>query len=383
MEDIRNNYCTPCYVVYEDKFLHNLRDIQDNFKNYWNNDVICGYSCKTNNSNSMLTLARKHGMYAEVVSTREYEQVKAVGYQDENIIFNGPNKGDSVYSACCGGAWINVDSIFELETLTDGFYKRYGRYPEKLGLRVNFDLEACVPGQTATAEEEGRFGICYENGDVEKAIFFLREKSIRLSGLHIHFTTKTRSLDVYRAISAMVHKIIATYNLELDYIDIGGGFWGGRKLAGKPTMDQYAEVITQTLNLKKQPILILEPGSALCSTVAEYWTEVIAMKDIRGTNFVLLDGCSLHINPFQIERNAQCRVCPIESRKEKKRVTRQVLCGSTCLEKDRLSELQDHYQLVPGDRVIFENVGAYTMSFVSDFILQRPSEFLEWSLKDE
>lgn len=383
MRDVFNGYSTPCYVVYEDRFQRNLKDILGNFKKFWKNNVICGYSCKTNNSKNMITLAKKFGMYAEVVSTREYELVKELGYQDKQIIFNGPNKGKTAVEACRNGALVNVDNLCELEKLTESFLRQYGSYPEKLGLRINFDLESYVPGQTSTGEEAGRFGICYENGDVDRAISFLREKDIRLSGLHIHYTTKTRSLEVYAAIAALLAEIIEAYGLRLDYIDIGGGFWGGRRLEGKPTMEQYAEVISRTLAIDEPPTLILEPGSALCSTVAEYWTEVLSVKDIRDTRFVLLDGCSLHINPFQVERNAQCSLYSKNECKDRARIGRQVLCGSTCLEKDRLSDLRNEGCLEAGDRVIFENVGAYTSSLVSDFILDRPNEYIEWSGKNE
>ena len=79
-------------------------------------------------------------------------------------------------------------------------------------------------------------------------------------------------------------------------------------------MEQYAKVIAEKLNMEQPPLLILGPGSALRSTVAEYWTKVVATKDIRGTRFVVLDGSSLHINPFQIVRNAQYHCPPADNR---------------------------------------------------------------------
>lgn len=377
MENQQESYLTPCYVISGDSFLKNLCDIRDNFSNHWKHGVICGYSCKTNNSTVMLSLAKQFGMWAEVVSSREYHLAKSVEFSDENIIFNGPNKGDAVYEACRSGALVNIDNLSELETFTEGFIERFHVYPPKLGLRVNFDLESYVPGQTATAEEDGRFGICYENGDLAYAISLLKNKNIHLAGLHIHYTTKTRSLDVYTAIANVMREIIRKHDLHLEYIDIGGGFWGGRKLAGKPTMEQYARTITRHLQIDDAPKLILEPGSALCSTVAEYRCKVVAIKDIRNTRFVVLDGCSLHINPFQADRNAQWHFVAKNAHTSRNRVPKQVLCGSTCLEKDRLAVVENGEQFEQGDIVAFENTGAYTMSLVSDFILNRPYEYLE------
>ena len=271
----KNRYKTPCFLIYKDRFENNLKDIRENFRDQWKEEVICGYSCKTNNNIHMLELAREFGMYAEVVSTNEYHLAKKAGFCEKNIIFNGPFKGEAAIEACYKGAIVNIDYLQELEDFCNTYYGRYQNYPKKLGLRVNFDLEAKVPGQTSTGEEDGRFGICYENGDLNKSMEYLKKNNIHLSGLHIHFTTKTRSTDVYRTIAEMFMEIIEKNQLQLDYIDIGGGYWGGRVMEGKPTMKEYAKVITSVLNMEHKPKLILEPGSALCSTVMEYMTEVI------------------------------------------------------------------------------------------------------------
>lgn len=370
-------YKTPCYIIHKEQFQNNLLDIKNHFERYWKSEVICSYSCKTNNSREMIRLAKEYGMYAEVVSSNEYNLAKEVGFEDSEIIYNGPCKGEAVYSACYLGAIINIDNLEELNCFSKQFYKKYGKYPSKLGLRCNFDLEAVVPGETSTELEPGRFGICYENGDFEKAINYLNSREIRLEGLHIHFTTKTRSLSVYEEISKMFKKLINEYGLNLSYIDIGGGFWGGRKIDDKPTMEEYSRAISSVLNLNPLPKLILEPGSALCSTVVEYLTKVISVKDIRNSRFIILDGTSLHINPFQYKRNAQYVVEGFKENFSKVQEKKHVLCGATCLEKDIFAYMSEPQNLKEGDYVRFLNVGAYTMSFVSEFILEKPVIYLE------
>ena len=42
----------------------------------------------------------------------------------------------------------------------------------------NFDIEKLCPGQSQCAEEGGRFGFCYENGEFSKVIGILKEKKI-------------------------------------------------------------------------------------------------------------------------------------------------------------------------------------------------------------
>ena len=370
-------YTTPSYIIHKKKFENNLMDIRDNFEKKWNGEVICSYSCKTNNNREMIKLAKEFNMYAEVVSAKEYVLAKEVGFNDEKIIYNGPFKGETVYEACNRGAIVNVDSLEELKELCYVYNTRYDRFPQNLGLRINFDLESVVPGQTSTGQEDGRFGICLENGDVERAIEFLEKNSIKLNGVHVHYTTRTRSLEVYSEIAKTVMKLIKKYELQLSYIDIGGGFWGGRKIDGKPTMTEYADVICNILDLPMSTTLILEPGSALCSTVVDYLARVISVKDIRESRFVFLDGTSLHINPFQFERDAQCVLEKQDETISEISEKKQILCGATCLEKDRFSSLKGQMKLEKGDLIRFINVGAYTMSFVSDFILEKPQIHVE------
>ena len=68
-----------------------------------------------------------------------------------------------------------------------------------VGIRINFDVEKKCPGQSQCADEGGRFGFCYENGEFSKVIGILKEKKIKIAGLHLHTSSKSRSLDIYRS----------------------------------------------------------------------------------------------------------------------------------------------------------------------------------------
>ena len=140
-------------------------------------------------------------------------------------------------------------------------------------------------------------------------------------------------------------------------------------------MQEYAKVISENLDIKPLPKLILEPGSAMCSTVVDYLTSVVSVKDMRKSLLVLLDGSSLHINPFQYEREGQYVLD--DKSMENEIVDEQILCGATCLEKDRFVSVKNFRALKKGEIVRFINVGGYTMSFLSDFILAKPGVYVE------
>lgn len=360
---------TPYYLIHKDIFVQNCNEIINSFEKEWGGKVGCGYSVKTNNSLQMLQLAFEQGLYAEVVSEEEYNFAKECGFTNDRIIYNGPVKGTTKFEACRMGAKVNIDNLTEAKEIALYIQKNEIRNVH-IGLRVNFDLENMVPGETSTGEAVGRFGICYENGDLEKAISFFEQEGIPLEGLHVHFTTKTRSVAVFEAIAKMICEICQKYHLNLSYIDIGGGFWGGRALAGKPTMQQYAKKIVPILKetISEETELIVEPGSAMSATVVDYITTVVSVKDIRNTRIVVVDGSSLHINPFMNQRQ-QTAILPELGTNV---VEEQVICGATCLEHDRFMVLKKEREIQVGSKIIFTNAGAYTMSLVSDFIVKRP-----------
>ena len=58
-------------------------------------------------------------------------------------------------------------------------------------------------------------------------------------------------------------------------------------------------------------------------------------------------------------------------------IEKQIVCGATCLEKDRFITLQKMGELKKGDEIIFTNAGAYTISLVSDFIVKKPEVYIK------
>ncbi len=363
---------TPCYVIDEAVFEATLQDIRNSFAAHWGKNMILGYSVKTNHNGSLLQCAKDNGMYAECVSAEELFLAKEAGFSGDNCILNGPQVDEELLlSAIRSGCLVNLDNVSELAVLEKNQEKVSPQ--TRLGLRVNFDLEAKCPGETHTGSTGSRFGFCVENGEFDAAVQRLTALGIPVRGLHLHVTTKTRSCGVYRALVGEAVRLIQLYGWEdtLEYLDIGGGFWGGRKLAGKPTMDEYAQEIVSCLTGVLNPervTLILEPGSALLSTAAEYITKVINTRQVRQTRILTVDGSVLHINPFMNSREPIYSVTFDESCTAEK----QVICGATCLEFDRFCEISKGGKARVGDYLICHYVGAYTMGFNTCFINTPP-----------
>ncbi len=364
---------TPAFIIREDRLRKQVDELNialiKCFPRY-----IAGYSFKTNNLPWLISFMRDNGLWAEVVSSDEYNLAKSLGFPLSKIIFNGPCKGKKEFiEAVENGSIVNIDSKRELRWLVecDTLHKNQWR----IGLRVNFCLEEKCPGETQGSNEDGRFGFSIDNAELSDAIIFLKKNSIKLSGIHLHCSSKTRSLNIYKAIAQTAVNIAKTYDLTLDYVDIGGGFFGG--VPGKPVFEDYFRLINSILSAEidlQTTIIIVEPGISLVGSSIDYVTTVVDTKFTKNNRFVLLDGSRIHVDPLMRKNSYSFHV--EHSTNHERNVQQQILCGFTCMENDRFF----HYlggSLSEGDRVVFEKVGAYTMGLSPQFIEAYPAVYLE------
>lgn len=361
---------TPYYVIDQKSLDDNFEKLERALKKHWSNFII-GYSYKTNALPWIIRHFDRLGCYAEVVSEEEYRLAKLVGVKKGNLIYNGPIKTKETFlEAIRDGCIVNIDSEREIDWLDE-----LPRKNRVIGIRVNFDIERMCPGQSQCPEEGGRFGFCYENGEFSRAVTMLQEKGARVSGLHLHTSSKSRGLDIYRAIAMVACDIQKEFQLDLDYVDVGGGFFGG--LPTKPQFDEYMALMADILSTqfdKGRTSLIIEPGMAVIGAPVRYVTTVIDVKDTQYNRFVVTDGSRTSIDPLMskssyfhsYERSADSSIVP-----------KQIICGYTCMEHDRLFEAIEEPALLPGDRIIYDKVGAYTMCLTPLFIKYFPDVYVE------
>lgn len=364
---------TPSYIIYRQKFEDNCRAFIDEFSARYNGKFSLAYSVKTNDNRVLLADFLKFGQYAEVVSEKEYFLAREVGYLDSHIICNGPVKTEYMTSAVENGAIVHFDSIQEIIQFCHKYSNSLNKRNFRIGIRVNIDIGRILQAEGMTqGHTDSRFGICYEMGELEKAIQILKENGFEIKGLHVHRTTASRSLQVYKALTQAICDIVSRYSLRLEYLDLGGGFYGGQRNGRYPSIAQYAELICGQLagnSMLTDAEMILEPGSAIFSTVADYATKVVQIRKYEGHEIWIMDGSALHVNPFLKERNYEIvvtdrRIPVIEST--------QIIYGATCLEGDRLTVVGKIPLIEEGQIILIKNAGAYTMAMNSQFILEKP-----------
>lgn len=365
---------TPYFIIHKEQLSKGLEVMKTSLSKAWPNYII-GYSYKTNALPWMIRFFHDQGCYAEVVSDDEYNLAKSI--ETERIIYNGVAKSkDTFLEAVRNHVIVNIDAEYEIEWLDELSNEADFAETFKVGIRVNFDLESMCPGQAQCGEDGERFGFCYENGELKRAIDKIHSKDIEVAGLHLHKSSKTRMPDIYRAIAEVAVEIARKYELKLDYVDIGGGFFGG--IETKPQFPEYFDMVGGILWQQFNPeetMLVVEPGMALIGAPVDYITTVVDVKKTTRNTFVVTDGSRTQIDPLMTKKGYFHDI--VRSSQNRHFVERQIVSGFTCMEHDRLFEVKDGLELLPGDQIIYHKVGAYTMCLSPLFIKWFPDVYVK------
>lgn len=369
---------TPYFVIDEPILQRYYDMLTGSLMENWGNFLV-GYSFKTNSLPWLVKFVKANGALAEVVSEDEYSLAKYLGFEDSQIVYNGPYKGEKSFKdVLLAGGYVNLDSKQELSWLTD-FANANPDKKYKVGIRCNFNLESMCPGETTMGEESGRFGFCYETGKFAEAVNVVSGlANVEISGIHLHSSSKSRSVAIFSAIARMACKLKEEFGLKLEYIDLGGGYCGG--LEGRPEYPDYFKAIGPILREAFDPSetkLIVEPGVSLISKCTTFVTEVFDTRDIKGTRYIMTDGSRFNIDATMIKSSHLFHIDYAGMPDTERSVMEeQVVSGFTCMEVDRIFRHKNQPELMPGDRIVYENVGGYTMSLNPLFIQYFPAVYV-------
>lgn len=354
---------TPFFLIDQSIIIDRYELIKKNLNKNWGAKNIIAYSFKTNYEIAEEFRKQKIETYAEVVSKMEYQKAKTVGYVDSQIIYNGPNKENLLEVLECPSI-INLDNFTELETII----KHKKKIKSKIGLRLNSELKL------------SRFGFNMENGEAELAIKKIKKAGIKINGLQIHlgFFTPPK---IYKLISKKIINFIQNNDLDLEYIDFGGGFpshgdkpYGYKKLPYYPVSDYISQICKPLNNFyrdKNKPLLILEPGRFLVDDSTVLISKILDVKTVKKNQKIISDATNNMLSSVWFRP----QIIKIFNTKSRKKILTTIY-GSSCQEDDIL------YQgklptIKVGDLIIFYCVGAYNQNMNGDFIFPKTGHFFK------
>ncbi len=410
---------TPYYEINENQLDQDIRQLMNALCRFWGENSVAACSVKTNSLPWLLTHFKSAGFWAEVVSAEEYDLVSRLGFADNHVIYNGPMKDRAVFEKVLrGGGLVNLDSSEELEWLEElagqqNFkegdqqgkargaqqdVKRAGNQGEgpageqngteiakgsdetrwRIGLRINVNYAQLVPEEVPADAEGSRFGYSEESGSLQEALQRLKAlPGVQITGLHLHSSTKSRSVAAYEAVADYAGQLARRYQLQdITYIDMGGGYYGG--VPGKPDFDDYVPAIAGRLERyfdKKKVTLVMEPGVSMVSASFTFVTSVRDVKCIGDHVYVVTDGSRVNLNP-QVTRRWYPHHFVYRTKSARRTISSQMICGATCMEYDRLFEVTDEKELQPGDLVVYDLAGGYTVCLTPLFIHYFPAVYV-------
>lgn len=365
------------YLLDRNAFVSNVRDLRTAFCSSYTNSRLA-YSCKTNYLPTLIEAALSFDMYIEVVSRFEFDFCLGCGVPSGKIIFNGPAKArEDVITAVRSGALVNIDSVEEAHYIADLASNWKGEI--RVGVRCSLKI--------SYRDRPTRFGMSDETHELSHAFEILRSApSVKIAGLHCH-SSYDRTLQSFEK---RTRDIIAVWKQHFPesspgFIDVGGGFSGRmpdelqEQLRFKPpSYEEYAKAVAGVMadHFGKfgKPELILEPGVGLLGDVMALACRVVSIKRLKDRTFIVVatTGPNLKIKDNGINLPVSVVKQHINSCATSEPTAVADVVGYTCLEHDVIYEGLEANVLV-GDVLIFENVGAYSLSSSPNFIRATPS----------
>jgi diaminopimelate decarboxylase len=206
-----------------------------------------------------------------------------------------------------------------------------------------------------------------------------------LAGLHCHFSTGQRSVESYTQRTRRLLQLSARiFPHPPRFINIGGGFFSkmSPELRSQfpcpvPSYHEYATAVAAELAAAfpdaNGPELVLEPGAALIADAMCFVTKVIALKRLRSRQVALVAGSIHNIKPTLHQKQLPMSIIREFGESCEPRGEGPIdVVGYTCMEHDCLYRGCEQ-TLRPGDFLIFENVGAYTIVMKPPFIRPAPA----------
>lgn len=403
-DDLAHRFGDSFYNFDEGQLRHNCDEALRAFRTVYPRTQVA-YSYKANHLPAVCRTVTDAGLFADVASELDLWLARRLGVPGERTVYTGTTRSaDSLTAALATGCRVNLDSLREVRLLLEA-RDRLPPGVHPIGLRCALSYEE-VPVQ--------RLGMDPTGEEFAAAVEAIRASTtLRLAGLHGHTPGPSVA-----AFAARASQLIAIANRwipdDLDYLDVGGGFYGGVP-AWSPEVDgppprfaDYAEAIHEPLLAAfgrgtDGPLVIVEPGTSLVANAFTYVTRVLAVKRVGRRRVVMVDGSLLDTSPnsrrvdFPVsmlrsvgnsldeagrtggsgrtgEAVRTCRGAvptgDADPRHESLAAEGFDVAGSTLIEAEYMA-LDVAGPVSEGDFLVFANVGAYSISMGTEFLRPR------------
>ncbi|MDZ4734864.1 MAG: type III PLP-dependent enzyme [Rhodospirillaceae bacterium] len=348
----------PSYPVYCLR-PHVLRQQAKKFLDLFPGRVL--YAIKCNPHPAVVRILYESGIrHFDTASLPEIAQVRET-FPDAGAYFMHPVKGRAVIQAA--NRIYNVDTfvVDHMDELTKILDETDGGAGIEIIVRIN-----TPPVEGALFHLAEKFG-----AGVDDAAAMLREAHSQgcQVGLAFHVGSQCTSPKAYSAALALCGEVIEKAKVTLQYLDVGGGFPAPYLNVNLPPLEDFMEEIqkgVEKLNLRRDCVLMCEPGRAL---VAEAMSVVVQVQLRKDHRLYINDGVYGSFNEVMTAKlQLPARAYRRGGAEVGGSISEFVLNGPTC---DSLDVLPTKFHLPgdirEGDWIEVDRIGAYSNAIASRF----------------
>jgi len=361
LSDIAARFDTPCYVYSRSALETALDEFQ---KELVGIDSLVCYAVKANANLAVLNVFARRGAGFDIVSIGELKRALAAGADPKKIVFSGVGKSaaEMAFALETGILCFNVESAPELERLNEVAISLGKKAP--ISLRVNPNVDAKTHPYISTGLKENKFGVAYEDAlkIYERAAIL---PGIEVMGIDCHIGSQLLDPSPFaEALDKLLQLIdqLATKNITLHHIDLGGGLGIRYKDEDAPTVKSYLQPLLQELKNRKLKIL-LEPGRRLVGNAGVLLTKVEYLKTGEVKNFAIIDAAMNDLTRPALY-DAWHDIVPVVPRDDTTQNWEVV--GPICESGDFLGHNRP-LAIKPGDLLAILSAGAYGMAMSSNY----------------
>ncbi len=367
---MRNEMKTPCYLFDEGECISRGQVIKKEIA-AWSGKICFAVKANPFLVPSLMDVADKF----EVCSPGELEICRKYHVPGEKILFSGVVKTkENIERALAYPVdVITLESMTQWEILKECIFAsdNANLYNRKQIIKI---MPRLSNGAQFGMEEMQLFQIIDEQKSMENIV---------VEG--IHYFTGTQKKDnkfdkELEAAAGIMKTIREEYGLNDLILEYGPGF-------AVPYFinDDFSRPLESITRLKeyimerKFPFKIdIELGRYLAASCGMYLTSIVDIKSAGGRNYCLVDGGIHHVNYYGSNMAMRTPVIRHMKENEKMRISREanetkdyMVCGSLCTFADILVRGLPLDSPAIGDLLIFENIGAYSVTEGSYLFLSR------------
>lgn len=335
---------TPCYVVDEERLIHNLKILQKveqdtgchillaqkAFSFFYAYPLIGEYISGTTASGlfearlGMEEMGKENHVFCPAYKEEEIARLSKIC---DHIVFNSASQYEKYHNMCSANS---------------------------LGLRINPECstqegheiyDPCAPGSRLgmTLQQLKQWLDASYGGHLPKDV----------EGLHFHTLCEQNADDLKKTLDAVEEKF-STYLSQIKWLNMGGGHHITREDYDIALLEECIRHMKDTYGVE----VYLEPGEAVALNAGYFVTEVLDKVE-NGMEILILDGSAACHMPDVLEMPYRPPLRDGGEPGEKAYTYR--LSSATCLAGDVIGDYSFDREIKIGDKLIFEDMAIYSM----------------------